>query len=975
MRLFSASIRVKLLASLLSSGLLSIAIIAWQGYRSGREALEKSSFGQLTAIRETKARQIESYFDGIANQVLTFSADFTVVDAMRAFRSAFHDLENLPADEFAGYEGDLHNHYLENYLARLNVNRDQPLDISHYWPADPETIYLQYYYISANPNGSSDKEYLDQAEDGSDYSRVHAKYHPALRDYLKTFGYFDIYLVDHETGHIVYSVSKSMDFATSLISGPYKDTNFAKVFQEAAEDGEDDFVMLGDFEPYDPAFAVPAAFIGSPILDGDEMLGVLIFQVPVDEINSIMTGDGDWVLDGLGQTGQTYLVGSDFKMRSMARGLIEDKDAYLKVLRDIGTDSETVDKIDKQGSTLLLQTIRTTASEDALRGNSNAAIVDDFRGVPVLSSYTQLDLEDVNWVMLSEIDVDEAFAPIMELARSILVWGLVIVVALIIYALLFTSSITRPLSRMTQIAANIALGDLEQTIDPSQTRRRSFLAKLVPHRRPSNTKSRNEIAKLTEAFEQMISAQRDKAEIARQIALGNVEVEVKVGSEKDVLGNAMVTMQNALRSKAIVADGIAGGNLDTEIDIASIDDRLGVAMTIMVQNLKKNRQDLDSAMAQIETNLNEAHVVVEEVNRVAELLRFGKLNERAWAAEAQGAFQQLIDGFNMAVDNILAPIREGVEVLQKMAAGDLARRVEGDYQGEHGVMKSAMNHTLDSLTETLRQVSVAAEKVAIGSAHFANSSQQLLDGSSNQVSSLQKITASMADIGSQTARNAQNAGEVRELAASAQNTAVAGNEQMKRLVAAMSDIKNASDSISSIIKVIDEIAFQTNLLALNAAVEAARVGVHGKGFAVVAEEVRNLAMRSARAARESTEIIHDAVTKVETGMSLVDETSNNLNAIVNSVAKVTDLVGDIAQASSEQAEGTERVNTGLKSIEGVTQSNLALAQTSASAVEELSREGATLKKMLSRFKLKHHSGSTSGVAEAGMSRAPMIVNK
>jgi methyl-accepting chemotaxis protein len=297
--------------------------------------------------------------------------------------------------------------------------------------------------------------------------------------------------------------------------------------------------------------------------------------------------------------------------------------------------------------------------------------------------------------------------------------------------------------------------------------------------------SANEITRLAHAFQMMISAQRSKAEVARQIALGNVDVEVSVGSQKDVLGNAMVMMQNALRQKAVAAHKIADGNLTAEVQIASVDDRLGHAMATMVRNIKQSREDVESAMGQIEANLNEAHGVVDEVNRVAERLRCGRLNERARLTEAKGAYLQLIEGFNTAIDNILAPVREGVEVLQRMARGDLARGFEGDYQGEHNVMKDAMNHTLDSLNKILAQVNIAAEKVAIGSAHFARSSQQLLEGGTNQVDSLRKITASMDDISRQTSRNAENAAEVTRLAASARNMATAGNEQMNKLLAAM----------------------------------------------------------------------------------------------------------------------------------------------------------------------------------------------
>jgi methyl-accepting chemotaxis protein len=214
----------------------------------------------------------------------------------------------------------------------------------------------------------------------------------------------------------------------------------------------------------------------------------------------------------------------------------------------------------------------------------------------------------------------------------------------------------------------------------------------------------------------------------------------------------------------------------------------------------------------------------------------------------------------------------------------------------------------------------------------------------------------MTEMASQTKLNAENATQANQLASQTRSAAESGNGRMQDMVAAMAEINEAGKSISNIIKVIDEIAFQTNLLALNAAVEAARAGRHGKGFAVVAEEVRNLAARSAKAAKETAELIEGSVEKTKNGTEIAEATREALGEIVSSVSKVTDLVGEIAAASNEQAQGIAQTNQALGQIDQVTQQNSASAEESAAASEELSGQAMHMKEMMGRFKVKARTG-------------------
>ncbi len=312
-----------------------------------------------------------------------------------------------------------------------------------------------------------------------------------------------------------------------------------------------------------------------------------------------------------------------------------------------------------------------------------------------------------------------------------------------------------------------------------------------------------------------------------------------------------------------------------------------------------------------------------------------------------------------ALDRMCDGLQEKADSLNQVASGDLS--VEIKPNGPKDVFGLALKTMTDRLSSTMSDIQKSAGQVQTGSREVSDSSTSLSQGATEQAASLQEITSSMTELASVVSTNAENAGQADQLSTSAKEMAETGVEQMQDMSTAMTEISQSSEEIAKIIKVIDDIAFQTNLLALNAAVEAARAGKHGKGFAVVAEEVRNLAGRSAKAARETADLIEGSLDKVERGTDIAEVTAKSLMTIVDGVTKTSDLVGDIAIASTQQSQGIAEVSEGLKQIDSVTQQNTANSEETASAGQELASQAGQLQSLVLRFRLKGNSGFSAPV--------------
>lgn len=430
------------------------AWIGWSASGLSQHAISNRASNQLLSVRETKKSEIERYLNRVAGQLTTLAHMVSTVDAIKGLTEAYqtYPVETVPASSLSALKNYYTSQFGQNYQ-KLNDGQDaNPLNRLSLLSKQGEA--LQSRYIASNPNPLGSKHEWMSDSLGTPYDTLHQKYHPGIKQYLEQFGLYDVFMVDNE-GNVVYTVFKELDFATNLLNGPYKDSGLARAYVKAMGLAEQHY-YLDDFAPYYPSYEAAASFIATPVFDGGMRVGVLIFQMPVDDINNIMTFDGRWKENGLGDTGESYLVGGDYLMRSQPRQLLENEASFIGALDKTQTDREVVNQIHSKNSAIGLFKMDTPAVEKALRGEAGLVIGNNKVGVHLLSAYAPIEALGLRWAIVTEMQSSEALADIAVLNHEVI---LKVVIAIVVAAVIATfgalavgNSISKPIrDSITQI--------------------------------------------------------------------------------------------------------------------------------------------------------------------------------------------------------------------------------------------------------------------------------------------------------------------------------------------------------------------------------------------------------------------------------------------------------------------------------------------------------------------------------------------
>lgn len=493
------SIQSKLILVLLLVSLGAVVTVTYASYRTARSAAAEAAQRQLIGLRVTKAGIIQLMLANYRDQITSFATSRTALESLRTFTAAAAELPPPTPQQIESVTA----FYRNTFLPALAKTAGQDPQLNLVLPADETARHLQALYVAGNPHPYEKGQLLEAAADSSKYTEAHRRFHDIYGQIARRVGLDDIMLVEGATQRVVYSYQKTAEFGTSLADGPYANSNLAQAVRAMLKAGERTAFQVADFEHYRPNLGKPAAFFCTPIFEGPKPAGVVVFQLPIDEIVRVMSGNYEWAKQGMGKTGEVYLVGQDYLMRSRSRFMKEDPQGFFSTARRAGYPEKVIEQIERQGTVILALSVRTPTVELALAGKAGVTEIEDYRREPVVSAYGPLDFENLRWAVIAEMDTGEAYGPVNQLAQQAFATAAILSVVISLIALGVAALLTRPIRKLTEAARRVTAGHLDVQVDID---------------------TQDEVRELGDAFNQMTRALRQQSNALEQTLRENEEL-------------------------------------------------------------------------------------------------------------------------------------------------------------------------------------------------------------------------------------------------------------------------------------------------------------------------------------------------------------------------------------------------------------------------------------------------------------------
>jgi len=891
--LTNLSIKSKIIVFVVLGLLILASTLTVLSINQSSDAILKAQFDKLSTVETAKHGEIESYFSSLKSLLISLSTHQGTKDAFLAFEEGFYSLSDEVNLDINMVKTKLKQDLEKNYINKINYNvpnSESKKKIEKYLPTTNNALIAQYIFITNNSKEfghKNDMEYDSRYK--SKYMDAHKKYHNTFNTFLKSYKLYDIFMADLK-GNLIYTDFKEEDYATNLHKGVYKNTGLANAYQKALKMkyGE---LAFEDFKPYEPSYNSAASFIATPIFIDGVKKGVLIFQMPADEIDEIVQFKGKFKDAGLGLTGECYLVGSDYMMRSDSR--------FLKYIKD--------DIVQELQSTLGVYEVKTASTKAVMNGFNEIgkAIIKNKKGVELLSVYHHLDLfGQARWAIVAEIEKDEAIAPIEELKKHIFIAAILILGLIIIVNIsLINTIIIKPLINFE----NGLLGFFKylnkeiNTVELLKNNSNDEIGVM-------STVVNNNIKQIEESLEQDKKAIENLVQNVTDVKNGylnrRIEVEASDPSLKEVAG--------IINDMLAYFEESLGKDLNKILDLFNNFNNMN--FDVQIHNPTGKIELIANNIAK--TNKS----VITEVERVLLSIENGDLSQRI-KVDLKGDFTNIKSSVNHLSSSLEQLFDELNIVLDNISKGDLTSNLQNEYKGDFEKIKTSTNHTIEKLKSVIFLVNQNANSISLGLNTVKNASSNISNDAMNQASTLEEASVAIQEITETIRSTKDSALSTSKEAIATTQIAQQGGEAVVKTVELMKQVINKMEQI-------EDIAYQINLLALNAAIEAARAGEHGKGFAVVAVEVRKLAERSQAVMSEINDI--SAVSSSESIIA-----GDLIKQMLPKIEVTTNLISDISNATSEQALGIEQINNEIASLDQLTQKN-------ASASEELSNTSLSM---------------------------------